>query len=106
MVAGRDKNAIDFLMRARRHGCAWVAVTLNQIEAFSLPTRPTKKTDTRSKNFEGESVEVDAISPQDLRAICESCITRHIDEDALAVVEQAEASERNWLLQLAERGVA
>lgn len=56
-----------------------VAVTPEQIEAFQLPTRPTKKTDTRSAGFIGESVEVDAIPPADLRAIVRGRIERHID---------------------------
>ena len=38
-----------------------VAVTPEQIVDWQLPTRPTKKTDSRSKNFKDESVEVDAI---------------------------------------------
>ncbi|MBE7464805.1 MAG: hypothetical protein HS116_15125 [Planctomycetes bacterium] len=56
-----------------------VAVTKEQITAFNLPTRPTKKSDTRSKNFEGESVEIDAMPMHELRRLVESCITRHID---------------------------
>src|SRR5262249_32289077 len=37
-----------------------VAVLESQIEAWNLPTRPTKKGDSRSKKFKGENVEVDA----------------------------------------------
>ena len=44
-----------------------VAVTPEQIESMALPTRPTKKSDSPSRNFEGESVEVDAIEPAVLR---------------------------------------
>lgn len=44
-----------------------VAVTQEQIELLKLPTRPTKVTDSRCKNFDGESVEVDAIPPTLLR---------------------------------------
>src|SRR5262249_28588791 len=46
-----------------------VAVNPDQIEGMGLPTRPTKASDSRSKGFEGESVEVDAISPDDLRRL-------------------------------------
>lgn len=83
-----------------------VAVTPEQIRWYDLPTRPTKKSDTRSKGFEGESVEVDAIAPSELRRICEGCITTHIDRDRLAVVEAAEACEREWLHSLADKGVS
>src|SRR4051794_15603536 len=38
-----------------------LAVTLNQIEQWQLPTRPTKKTDTRAAKFGSDvSVELDA----------------------------------------------
>ena len=61
-----------------------VAVTEQQIGEWSLPTRPTKKTDSRSKTFEGESVEVDAIPPEGLRYLAEQSIERHIDSYDLA----------------------
>lgn len=64
-----------------------IAVTQEEIELWDLPTRPTKKTDSRSKNFEGESVEVDAILPATLRALVSECITHHIDQDALERLE-------------------
>jgi hypothetical protein len=54
-----------------------VAVTPEQIARWNLPTRPTKQTDSRSKDFDGESVEVDAIPPQELRTLAEACITMH-----------------------------
>ena len=67
-----------------------VAVTPEQIEAMALPTRPTKRTDSRSKNFAGDSVEVDAIEPAILRRLAEECITRHIDRHALRVLHVTE----------------
>lgn len=76
-----------------------VAVTSEQIKGLSLPTRPTKKTDSRSKNFKGESVEVDAIPSRKLREIVRDCITRHIDEREYEALKAAEASEREMLKQ-------
>jgi hypothetical protein len=81
-----------------------VAVNPDQIESMRLPTRPTKKTDTRSKNFEGESVEVDAIEPSRLKKLAEDCITQHIDYDALARLKAVEASERETLREIAKGG--
>lgn len=78
-----------------------VAVTEEQIERLSLPSRPTKKTDTRSKNFIGDSVELDAMSTADLQAIIRHCIERHIDPAQLATIKVAEASEREYLDGLA-----
>jgi hypothetical protein len=47
-----------------------------QIVAWGLPTRPTKKTDSRSKSFEGESVELDGIELAVLRQIVRECMER------------------------------
>ncbi|MHC4608727.1 MAG: hypothetical protein ACYS7M_00080 [Planctomycetota bacterium] len=74
-----------------------VAVTAEQIDGLSLPTRPTKKTDSRSRNFEGESVEVDAIPPPTLREIARKCIERHVDRRALEATKNIEAEERKTL---------
>ena len=71
-----------------------VAVTEAQIIEWDLPTRPTKRTDSRSKNFEGESVEADAIPTWQLKALTESCINRHIDSYAFDKLQTIEAEER------------
>lgn len=60
-----------------------VAVTPEQIRRLSLPTRPTKQTDSRAGTFVGESVEVDAIPPATLRSLAAECIESHIDKDEL-----------------------
>lgn len=78
-----------------------VAVSRDQVDEFGLQTRPTKKTDTRSKGFDGESVEVDAIKPSLLRAICDDCITRHIDADLLSRTQAVEEIERQTLQNVA-----
>ncbi len=80
-----------------------VAVTPEQIVSMDLPTRPTKRTDSRAKDFEGESVEVDAILPKTLRQIVSDCITQHIDTQAYNVLMEAEAGERETLQQVAQR---
>jgi hypothetical protein len=77
-----------------------VAVTEEQIVDMNLPTRPTKKSDSRSKNFDGESVEVDAIPPKVLRQIVSDCITQHVDDGAYDVLLAAEESERSSLMSL------
>ncbi|MEN3335677.1 MAG: hypothetical protein V7641_5042 [Blastocatellia bacterium] len=79
-----------------------VAVTPAQIRQYGLLTRPTKKTDSRSKNFEGESVEVDAIPPAMLRQMARECIEQHIDEDALERLHLAEQSERESMQIIAD----
>ncbi len=80
-----------------------IAVNIDQIEEWDLPTRPTKKTDTRSKTFKGDSVEADAIPPDDLRALVEEAITQHIDKEVLRSTTVAEKSERELLRAWAEQ---
>jgi hypothetical protein len=80
-----------------------VAVKPKQIEAWELPTRPTKKTDSRSKTFQGDSVEVDAIPPQQLRQLVSGCISQHVDQHALSVLQLAERDERQTLRELCDR---
>ncbi len=74
-----------------------IAVTPEQVERWSLPTRPTKQTDTRSKRFGGASVELDAIPPDKLRQLVSDHIEQHVDGDALYKTKVAEASERKLL---------
>lgn len=78
-----------------------VAVTREQIDEYDLPTRPTKKTDARSRHFAGESVEVDAIPPADLRALVSDCIERHIAVRTLDQTKAIEQLERETLDQFA-----
>ncbi len=80
-----------------------IAVNVDQIEALNLPTRPTKKTDTRSKTFKGASVEADAIPPADLRSLVETAITQHINERVFVHTKVAERSERELLKAWAEQ---
>jgi hypothetical protein len=77
-----------------------LAVLPEQIYTLDLPTRPTKRTDTRSAGFVGESVEVDAIPPSKLREIVRNAIEKYIDPQALALTRSVEASERDVLTQL------
>lgn len=74
-----------------------VAVNEKQIIDLDLQTRPTKKTDSRAKNFKGESVEVDAIHPDLLREMVEECITQHIDAAVLENTRMIEQAERETL---------
>lgn len=71
-----------------------MAVTLEQITEWALPTRPTKG---RADNFP-VSVELDAIRPTQLRALVEGCITRHLDPDVMKRTRAIEQAERAALL--------
>ena len=95
------QDAADHIERKLREyapGCEIhfrkLAVTQQQIDDWNLPTRPTKKKDSRAKNWKGGSVELDAIPPDLLRHIVREAIEQHISQDRLAVIELAEQSER------------
>lgn len=79
-----------------------LAVTEEQIEYLQLPTRPTKRTDTRSRSFVGGSVEVDAIPAPVLRQLVSDAITQHIDEDAWRLTTEVESQERVLLQALSQ----
>jgi hypothetical protein len=79
-----------------------IALTEEQIRGHRLPTRPTKREGNRhAKNFEGNSVELDALPSRELRALVRECIERHISPEQLETLRAAEESERDYLLTLA-----
>jgi hypothetical protein len=71
-----------------------LAVTPEQIVEWNLPTRPTKKSDTRSKNFGEISVELDAIEPNRLRRLVQQAIEQHLPKRQFKVLKAAEKCER------------
>ena len=79
-----------------------IAVTPEQIEAWGLPGSPPKKTDTRSRNWKGEAVEIESIAPGDLRRLCESYIEGFINNDALDRCQLVEQAEKDTLAHIIE----
>jgi hypothetical protein len=78
-----------------------IAVTPEQIEAWDLPTRPTKVSDSRAKAFGSDlSVELDAIEPNQLRAIVQAAIEQHLPAEQFEVLKAAEQSEREIIRRL------
>ena len=80
-----------------------VAVTPAQVRQWQLPSRPTKKKDSRAKGFEGESVELDAIQPSDLRQLVTDCIEKVIDSSQLQQLRAIEKMEKDSVPQLLRR---
>jgi hypothetical protein len=80
-----------------------VAVTPEQVEEWSLPTRPTKRTDTRARNWEGRSVEVDAIPPRKLRTLARERIEQHVDQHQHNLLKLVEREERRLLSDVMSR---
>ena len=83
-----------------------LAVTEEQIDAWNLPTRPTKKSDTRSKSFGDISVELDAIEPNRLRQIVQEAIEQHLPHEQYAVLKAAEESARKIIRRLVGDAIA
>lgn len=79
-----------------------LAVTPEQIAEWRLPTRPTKKSDTRSKGFGDISVELDAIAPNRLRQLVREAIEIHLPVEQFAILKVAEKSERDALRMFAQ----
>ena len=78
-----------------------LAVTPEQIVADALPTRPTKRSDSRAARFEGASVDVDTLAPSALRGLAEAAILRHIDARTRYRLARVEAGEREALERIA-----
>ena len=75
-----------------------VAATEEQIRRWSLPTRPTKQTDTRARRFGSDrSVELDAIPPDTLRGLVRQVIERHMPRRRLLALKREEGRERNQI---------
>ncbi len=70
-----------------------VALTPERIEEFHLPTRPTKG-QHMNRAFRGESVDLDALPPAELRRLVRDVIERHIPAGHMAAIEAAERSEK------------
>jgi hypothetical protein len=79
------------------------AVTPNQIERWRLPSRPTKRSDSRAKSWGGGdlSVELDAIPPATLRRLVRFHIERHLPAAQLKRLRTVEAAERKTLIGFA-----
>jgi hypothetical protein len=78
-----------------------VAVTPQQIGEWKLPSRPTKSSDPRAKQFGDISVELDAIDPIRLRTLVQCCVERHLPPEKYSVLIEAEKSERKLFRGLA-----
>jgi len=79
-----------------------VAITEHQIRSLDLPSRPTKKTDSRAKNFGDISVELDAMEPGMLRAMVESVINRHLPKEVYSELLIAEEDDRARISELVD----
>jgi hypothetical protein len=99
-----EKSLRSFAPEAEIH-FERLAVTADQIHSLNLPTRPTKTTDSRSKGFAGDSVDVDAIAPSTLRKLVEDAIVLRIDPHRWNALQAIEREEREYMVRLANAGL-
>ena len=80
------------------------AVNPEQIVHWNLPSRPTKPSDSRSKNWRGgASVELDAIAPDDLLGLVRNCISQHISQVELAELQARQRQHREAIQAFADQ---
>lgn len=75
-----------------------LGITREQIALMGLPTKPAKD---RRGGFEGDTVEAEAMPAGTMRQIVRDAIEAFVDPHEASVLQAAEASERNTLLQMA-----
>ncbi len=91
--------------RLRQFGAAVkverMALLPHQVERYQLPTRPTKKSDSRAAGFIREfgdaAIELDALPPAALEQLVRRAIEQHIDWDAWQRGELADELQRQTL---------
>ena len=67
----------------------------DQVKEWRLPPAPTKKTDSRTANWDGlGQVELDAVRPEKLISLCQNAIDELFDYDLLRELEAEEAEEK------------
>jgi hypothetical protein len=67
-------------------------LTPDQIEKYKVLTRPTKES-KHSRNFKGESAELDALHPRILEELIKKCILAHVDMKAFMRLQDVEFEE-------------
>lgn len=60
-----------------------VALTEEQVDDMGIPTAPPKATDSRSKNWVGDTAQLEAIPPDDLTQMAIDAVEAELDLDAL-----------------------
>ena len=66
----------------------------------TYPHAPKPEGNTHTRGFVGDSVELDAIEPNQLRALVEAVIQLHLPRDQFAALKAAEPSERKLIAGL------
>lgn len=82
-----------------------VALTREQAEGWNLETAPPKPSDSRSANWVGETVQVQAMSEDQMREVVTGALDDHMDHRALAELREREDAERDEMAPLVQRAM-
>jgi len=115
-LGDHDPSGLDMPRELREsfdmYGCFFVeikriALTMTQIEEYSLPPNPTKSTDSRAAKYFAEhgnqSWELDALHPDVLSKLVDGEIDALTDHTKLAVQLEIQLSHREELRKIADR---
>ncbi len=96
-VIGRhiERTIREFAPEANVHFMT-VAVTPAQIRKWNLPSRPTKKSDTRKKALSATRWKLRQFQLINC-ALAERCIVKHVDQGTLGRLRVVEDAERDTL---------
>lgn len=83
-----------------------VSLTADQVAAWGLPTRPTKASDSRAKNFKGPSTELDALPPDQLSDLVRQTILDQIDISLWNQIQDRQRQDEATINALVSGGVA
>ena len=93
------EDVAEFVEKDRPHGyCSVefvrVALTAEQVRAYALPTAPAKATDSRSKRWQGETCQLEALTPAQIAELLNDAILAQLDLQQLTSDIAAEEIER------------
>jgi hypothetical protein len=115
-LGDHDPSGLDIPRELRESfdmfGCFFVeirriALTMTQIEQYSLPPNPAKRSDSRAAKYISEyghqSWELDALTPDVLSELVDDEIKELTDYDKLNARRELQLSHRNELREIADR---
>lgn len=107
VLAFMDSDDPDLARKVRnRESFRRVALTAEQIGLYRLPTAPPKGSDSRSANWEGDTCQLEALEPEDLKAIVEIEVEEWLDSEQLRRDREQEITTRRELMRALPAGGA
>jgi hypothetical protein len=79
-----------------------MALTEDQVYDMGIPTAPPKSSDSRSKNWEGDTAQLEAIPPDELSQMALQAVEDEVDEDIYSETLERELRIRSKLDPLVE----